>query len=116
MVSSDLLRRFPFFADLTEEELKSIAMISDEEKHKTNTFICRERGKAEKLYVLLEGTVEVMIDTDEEGLQHETVSTLKHGDAFCWALQYMRPLPSDPHLGRIQHGRLYWPRIALCRL
>jgi CRP-like cAMP-binding protein len=85
MVLPELLRRFPFFDDLTDEELKSIAMISNEEKHEANTFICRERGKAEKLYVLLEGTVEVMIDTDEEGLQHETVSTLKYGDAFCWS-------------------------------
>jgi CRP-like cAMP-binding protein len=85
MVLPELLRRFPFFNDLTDEELKSIAMISNEEKHEANTFICRERGKAEKLYVLLEGTVEVMIDTDEEGLEHETVSTLKYGDAFCWS-------------------------------
>jgi CRP-like cAMP-binding protein len=85
MVSPELLRRFPFFDDLTDEEVKSIAMISNEEKHEANTFICRERGKAEKLYVLLEGTIEIMIDTDEEGLEHETVSTLKHGDAFCWS-------------------------------
>ncbi len=85
MVSPELLRRYPFFAGMTDEELKSIAMISQEEKYGANTFICRERGDAEKLYVLLEGTVEVMINTDEEGLQQEMVSTLSHGDAFNWS-------------------------------
>lgn len=85
MVSPELLRRFPFFAGLTEEELKSIAMISEEEKFDANTFIFREQGKAEKLYLLIEGTVDIMINTDEEGLQQETVSTLAHGDVFCWS-------------------------------
>jgi CRP-like cAMP-binding protein len=85
MVSPELLRRFPFFAGLTDEELKSIAMISEEAKYDANTFIFRERGKADKLYVLLEGTVDIKVNTDEEGLQHETVSTLTHGDVFCWS-------------------------------
>lgn len=85
MVSPELLRRFPFFAGLTDEEIKSIAMISEEEKHQANTFIFRERGRAEKLFVLLEGTVDIMVNTDEEGLEQETVSTLTHGDVFCWS-------------------------------
>lgn len=85
MVSPELLRRFPFFAGLTDEEIKSMAMISEEETYEANTFIFRERDKAKKLFVLMEGTVDIMIDTDEEGLQHETVSTLTHGDVFCWS-------------------------------
>ncbi|MEJ2555919.1 MAG: cyclic nucleotide-binding domain-containing protein [Anaerolineae bacterium] len=85
MVSPELLRRFPFFAGLTDEEIKSIAMISEEETYEANTFIFRERDKAKKLFVLIEGTVDIMVDTDEEGLQHETVSTLTHGDVFCWS-------------------------------
>ncbi len=85
MVSPELLRRFPFFAGLTDEEIKSIAMISEEQKYEANTFIFRERGKAEKMYVLIEGTVDIMVNTDEEGLEHETVSTLTHGEVFCWS-------------------------------
>ena len=85
MVSPELLRRFPFFAGLTDEEIKSIAMISDEQKYDANSFIFREGNKAEKLFILIEGTVDIMINTDEEGLQHETVSTLTHGDVFCWS-------------------------------
>jgi CRP-like cAMP-binding protein len=85
MVSPELLRRFPFFAGLTDEETKSIAMISEEEKHEANTFIFRERGQAQKLYVLIEGTVDIMVNTDEEGLEQDTVSTLTHGDVFCWS-------------------------------
>jgi CRP-like cAMP-binding protein len=85
MVSPELLRRFPFFAGLTDEELKSIAMITEEEKYEENTFIFRERGKAQKLFVLIEGTVDIMINTDEEGLEQETVSTLTPGDVFCWS-------------------------------
>ena len=85
MISPEVLRRFPFFAGLTDEELKSIAMISDEEKYEANTFICREREPAKKLYLLLQGSVDVMVDTDEEGLQHETVSTLTVGDVVSWS-------------------------------
>jgi CRP/FNR family cyclic AMP-dependent transcriptional regulator len=85
MVSPELLRRFPFFSGLTDEEIKSIAMISDEEKHEADTFIFRERDKAPKMYVLIEGTVDIMVNTDEEGLERETVSTLSHGDVFCWS-------------------------------
>jgi CRP/FNR family cyclic AMP-dependent transcriptional regulator len=85
MVSPELLRRFPFFSGLTDEEIKSIAMISDEEKHEADTFIFRERDKAHKMYVLIEGTVDIMVNTDEEGLERETVSTLTHGDVFCWS-------------------------------
>lgn len=85
MVSPELLRRFPFFAGLTDEEIKSIAMISEEEKYEADTFIFRERGQAEKLYLLIEGTVDIMVNTDEEGLEQETVSTLTHGDVFCWS-------------------------------
>jgi CRP/FNR family cyclic AMP-dependent transcriptional regulator len=85
MVSPELLRRYPFFAGLSDEELKSIAMISEEQKYEANTFIFRERDPAKKLFVLLEGTVDIMVDTDEEGLQHETVSTLSPGDVFCWS-------------------------------
>jgi CRP/FNR family cyclic AMP-dependent transcriptional regulator len=85
MVSPELLRRFPFFSGLTDEEIKSIAMVSDEERHEANTFIFREGDKAQKMYVLIEGTVDIMVNTDEEGLERETVSTLTHGDVFCWS-------------------------------
>ncbi len=85
MISPEVLRRFPFFAGLTDEELKSIAMISNEERFEANTFISRQREPARKLYLLLQGSVDVMIDTDEEGLEHETVSTLTVGDVFGWS-------------------------------
>jgi CRP/FNR family cyclic AMP-dependent transcriptional regulator len=85
MVSPELLRRFPFFSGLTDEEIKSMAMISDEETYEADTFIFRERDKAQKMYVLIEGTVDIMVNTDEEGLERETVSTLTHGDVFCWS-------------------------------
>ena len=85
MVSPELLRRFPFFSGLTDEEIKSIAMISDEETYEANTFIFREGDKAQKMFVLIEGTVDIMVNTDEEGLERETVSTLNHGDVFCWS-------------------------------
>jgi CRP/FNR family cyclic AMP-dependent transcriptional regulator len=85
MLSPELLRRYPFFAGLTDEEIKSIAMISGEERYEAQTFIFRERDQAEKLFVLVEGAVDIMVNTDEEGLQQETVSTLSHGDVFCWS-------------------------------
>jgi len=59
---------------LSDEELKSIAMISEEEIYEGDTFIFREGGKAQKLFVLLVGTVDIMMSTDQNDSYRENLN------------------------------------------
>ena len=42
MVSPELLRRFPFFAGLSEEQINQIAMISEEERYEADEYLFQE--------------------------------------------------------------------------
>jgi CRP-like cAMP-binding protein len=85
MISSEILRGYPFFAGLSEEELQRIAAITEEKTYEPNTYIGYEGHPAEKLYLVVIGPVEVQINTDEEGLQRETVVVRHAGEVCGWS-------------------------------
>jgi CRP-like cAMP-binding protein len=66
MISPELLRRFPFFGQLTDAELKTIAMISEEHDVKAGTVILEECGNADTLYFLITGSVDLSYRSEEE--------------------------------------------------
>jgi CRP/FNR family transcriptional regulator, cyclic AMP receptor protein len=66
MISPELLRRFPFFGQLTEADLKSIAMICEEQEIKAGTVILEECGVADTLYFLIDGSVDLTYKSEEE--------------------------------------------------
>ena len=59
MVSAELLRRYPFFGSLTDDQLKRIASISDEVKLEADQVIFEECDPADTLFLLEEGSVEL---------------------------------------------------------
>jgi len=59
MISPELLRRYPFFAPFTNEQLKDIAMITDEAAAAPNEILFDECGHADTLYLLLEGSIDL---------------------------------------------------------
>ncbi len=68
MVSPELLRRYPFFGRLGEEQLKAIAMLSDEVALSEGKTVFEIDRPAEALYLLLEGGVElhyVIVDRED---------------------------------------------------
>ncbi len=67
MVSSELLRRYPFFALLTDEQLKAIAMIAEEKTYPKETLLLKEDTTAKKLILLLEGDVDLVYSGGGEG-------------------------------------------------
>jgi CRP-like cAMP-binding protein len=67
MISIELLRRYPFFALLTEDQLKAIAMIAEEKIYPKETLLVKENTPANKLILLLEGDVDLIYSGGGEG-------------------------------------------------
>jgi len=59
MISPELLRRYPFFGSLSSDQLKQVAMISDEVTINKDVIILSEGKPAEELYILVEGGADV---------------------------------------------------------
>jgi CRP-like cAMP-binding protein len=67
MVSPELLRRYPFFALLNDEQLKAIAMIAREQTYQKGTLLVKENTPANTLMLLLEGDVDLIYSGGGEG-------------------------------------------------
>jgi CRP-like cAMP-binding protein len=67
MVSPELLRRYPFFSPLTDEQLKAMAMIAEEKTYAKGAIIIKENTPANKLMLLLEGDVDLIYSGGGEG-------------------------------------------------
>lgn len=86
MISPELLRRYPFFGLLTETQLKAIAMIAQEVNIPSGSQIFKEGEKADALYLLLQGSVDLYYTVETEGLldfsKEFLVGEINPGDAF----------------------------------
>ncbi|NMC21073.1 MAG: cyclic nucleotide-binding domain-containing protein [Thermogutta sp.] len=83
MVSPELLRRFPYFAKVSEESLKQIAMIANEKSYPAEQVLFREGDPADTLNIILEG--EVLIQYLLGSGEMRTVDTLVPGDILIWS-------------------------------
>ena len=59
MISPELLRRYPFFSQLSSANLKAIAMISDEVEVAAGKIIFSENQPAESFYFLIDGSIDL---------------------------------------------------------
>jgi CRP/FNR family transcriptional regulator len=66
MISPEILRRYPFFGTLSDQQLKSLAMIGEELTFEKDTVICEEGQPANAFYLLLEGGVSLYYKSEEE--------------------------------------------------
>jgi len=81
MISSETLRRFPFFAQLGDEQLKAISMVSDEKTYPKDSLLVKEENPANKLFVLLEGDVDLVYSGGGEGaISNALVGTIAPGE------------------------------------
>lgn len=67
MISPELLKSYPFFASLTDEQIKAIAMIGEEKSFPKDSILFREKTDANKLMLLLEGAVDLFYSNKVEG-------------------------------------------------
>jgi len=67
MVSPELLRRYPFFASLTENQIQAIAMLGQEKQYGQGAILIQEETPAETLMLLLDGDVDLIYSGGGEG-------------------------------------------------
>jgi CRP/FNR family transcriptional regulator, cyclic AMP receptor protein len=84
MISPELLRRYPCFAEASEDLLKEVAMISDQITVPAGTTLFREGDPADRLYIVLEGTIDLKCKLGDDQLR--TVDQLGVGDLVVWSV------------------------------
>jgi CRP-like cAMP-binding protein len=85
MVAPEVLGSFPFFAGLNDVELRSLSIVANEARFRRGDVIFREEDPAHTLYLLLDGWVDVMINTDAHGMHQALATTRTAGDMFGWS-------------------------------
>jgi CRP-like cAMP-binding protein len=85
MVAPEIIESFSTLADFEENEIKALATLAEEEHYKAEEFIFHEEDQAIKMYLLLEGQVEMMMNTNAEGTRREVVMTIGPGEVFAWS-------------------------------
>jgi CRP-like cAMP-binding protein len=66
MVTTELLKKYGFFAGLSEKQLKALSMIADEETFEAGASLIEECSTADKLYLLINGNVDLSyLEIDE---------------------------------------------------
>lgn len=86
MISPELLRRYPFFSNLTDTCLKAVAMLADEVSYSDGEVIFETDQPAETFYFLIEGGVDlhyVVVDRDSPELRKDFfVGHVNPGEPF----------------------------------
>jgi len=83
MISPEQLRRYPFFAGLTADHLRGIAMIAQEVSYPAQSLIFKEGEEACCLYVLVSGEVELLYSGGNEGkIADAYVGSIVQGEVF----------------------------------
>lgn len=83
MISPEMLRRYPYFAKVSGESLKSVAMIAEEKHVPAGTVMFNEGDPATELNIIVKG--EVNIEYILGSGEHRTVDTLVDGDILAWS-------------------------------
>lgn len=83
MISPEILRRYPYFAAAQDAGLRDLAMICEEELIPAGTVMYREGDKADKLYILVEGEVDIQYTLGSGELR--TVDTIVPGELMMWS-------------------------------
>ncbi len=83
MISPEILRRYPYFAAASDNGLRDLAMICEEEQIPAGTVMYREGDKADKLYILVDGEVDIQYTLGSGELR--TVDTIVPGELLMWS-------------------------------
>jgi CRP-like cAMP-binding protein len=85
MISPEQLRKYPFFARLSEAQLGEIAMISDMVDFPEGSTILREGDEIEGLYFLIDGSIDLFYhgkENDQQSVQAIPVGSINPGEPF----------------------------------
>jgi len=83
MVSSELLRRYPFFASLDEKQLEAIAEITQEKSYPKGTLLVKENTTATCLALLIDGDIDLIFSGGGEGaISNALVGSIAAGEVY----------------------------------
>jgi CRP-like cAMP-binding protein len=85
MVSSELLRRYEFFANLDAEVLRELAMAGEILDFPADQALFEEGQSADSLYIVLQGSVIILVAGGGASLREFGVLRLTKGDIFGWS-------------------------------
>lgn len=83
MISPEVLRRYSYFAGISDASLKRLAMIAEEKSVPANHVMFRESDPASHLFIILKGEVNIQYLLGNGELH--TVDTLVEGDLLMWS-------------------------------
>jgi CRP-like cAMP-binding protein len=84
MISPELLRKSTFFGHLSEANLIALAKIASQERYEAGDLVFREGMPADKLYLILSGQIDLVIQIDAGGMT-AVVDNLGSGDVVGWS-------------------------------
>jgi len=79
MISPELLRRYPFFAELTHDQLVALAMTADEHEFEAGHRFFSEGDELDYYYLVTEGDVAIVFDVPDSQVT-QTVAAQLTGD------------------------------------
>jgi CRP-like cAMP-binding protein len=86
MISTELLRHYPFFGSLNDDQLRAIAMIAEEVTLENGETLFQEGQPADALYFLEEGCIDLyytVVESPSLGFQEGIpVGEINPGEAF----------------------------------
>jgi CRP/FNR family cyclic AMP-dependent transcriptional regulator len=86
MVSPEVLRRYPFFSFMDHKQLQEVAMITEEVTAAANETIFTNGDKADALYLLMQGSVDlhyVVVDKHLPQLRKDfLIGTINPGEVL----------------------------------
>ncbi|HOA51970.1 MAG: Crp/Fnr family transcriptional regulator [Thermogutta sp.] len=83
MVSPEMLRRYSYFAKVSEETLKEIAMLAEEKSYPAGMRLFYVGDPADHLNIIVEGEVDIQYELGNG--EKRTVDTLVPGDILVWS-------------------------------
>lgn len=99
MVSPELIRRYPFFAGLSQDQVKTLAKLAQETSAEAGHHFFHEGDELKHFYLVVKGAVAITMELPEQGVEHKlaeqflrelktrdiVISTLGTGDIFGWS-------------------------------
>jgi len=99
MISTELLRRYPFFAGFNPDQIDDLARVAEEIAVNAGHQFISEGERLANFYLVLEGTVGVIIKVPDKEIKQSltrhitnnfiskdvTVSTVGEGEVFGWS-------------------------------
>jgi CRP-like cAMP-binding protein len=90
MIAPELISRYPFFSGLAPKQLEILAKTAEGITVKDSEFIFHENDELRYFYIVVEGAVGIVLETEGKG--DTVISAVGPGHVFAWSAMV------SPHL------------------